>query len=279
MDIIPFDRIEAFYHQYLEIRRPTSCRTGQAGRDALNDDFCIRNLPGRQRRRALRRGLVREGQLPLRSCARSSRSQRSSAKGITDSSLTYHLTTAKQNGVTKTEMAEILTHLAFYAGWPNAWCAFRQAKEVYADEGRGRKRRSLRPRRAEHGLRAVLHRRGFFNPLTDPTGPFSSPTSPSPPPARNNWHIHHAKSGGGQLLLCMDGLGWYQEAGKSAQAPASRRRGASRRGQALARRAEGLLVQPHIAIECPGEGDEQRVAGARHGRGIRSARRDCAQNP
>lgn len=42
------------------------------------------------------------------------------SKGIVDSSLIYHLTSAKNNGVTKSEMAEILTHLAFYAGWPNA---------------------------------------------------------------------------------------------------------------------------------------------------------------
>lgn len=40
------------------------------------------------------------------------------SKGLVDSSFQYHLTTAKQNGVTKSEMAEILTHLAFYAGWP-----------------------------------------------------------------------------------------------------------------------------------------------------------------
>ena len=57
------------------------------------------------------------------------------SKGITDNSLTYHLTTAKKNGVTKTEMAEILTHVAFYAGWPNAWATFRQAKEVYTHGG------------------------------------------------------------------------------------------------------------------------------------------------
>ncbi len=56
------------------------------------------------------------------------------SKGIVDSSLTYHLDTARKNGVTKTEMAEILTHLAFYAGWPNAWAAFRIAKEVYKDD-------------------------------------------------------------------------------------------------------------------------------------------------
>ena len=54
------------------------------------------------------------------------------SKGLIDSSFQYHLTTAKQNGVTKSEMAAILTHLAFYAGWPNAWAAFRIAKEVYA---------------------------------------------------------------------------------------------------------------------------------------------------
>lgn len=54
-------------------------------------------------------------------------------KGITDSSLKYHIESAKNNGVTKQEMAEILTQLAFYAGWPNAWAAFRMAKEVYGD--------------------------------------------------------------------------------------------------------------------------------------------------
>lgn len=55
-------------------------------------------------------------------------------KGIVDNSLAYHLQTAKQNGVTATEMAEILTQLAFYAGWPNAWAAFRMAKEIYSGE-------------------------------------------------------------------------------------------------------------------------------------------------
>ena len=56
------------------------------------------------------------------------------SKGIVDNSLTYHLSTARKNGVTRTEMAELLTHLAFYAGWPNAWAAFRMAKEVYKDD-------------------------------------------------------------------------------------------------------------------------------------------------
>ena len=37
------------------------------------------------------------------------------------------------------------------------------------------------------------------------------------PGCRNNWHIHHAEKGGGQILLATDGEGWYQEEGKPAQ--------------------------------------------------------------
>jgi len=55
-------------------------------------------------------------------------------KGIFDNSLKYHIMKAKDNGVTAEEMAEILTHAAFYAGWPNAWAAFSLAKEVYVDK-------------------------------------------------------------------------------------------------------------------------------------------------
>ena len=55
------------------------------------------------------------------------------ASGVLDSSLAFHIGEAKKNGVTKEEMAEILTHAAFYAGWPKAWAAFRMAKEIYQD--------------------------------------------------------------------------------------------------------------------------------------------------
>lgn len=55
-------------------------------------------------------------------------------KGILDSSLKYHLINAKNNGIKKEEMAEIITHLAFYVGWPNAWAVFNMAKEVYENE-------------------------------------------------------------------------------------------------------------------------------------------------
>lgn len=55
------------------------------------------------------------------------------ASGITDSSLIFHLQSAKSNGVSKDEIAEIITHIAFYTGWPKAWAAFRLAKEVWKD--------------------------------------------------------------------------------------------------------------------------------------------------
>jgi 4-carboxymuconolactone decarboxylase len=55
------------------------------------------------------------------------------AGGILDSSLQFHIQNAKDHGVTREEMVEILTHAAFYAGWPKAWAAFRMAKMVYGE--------------------------------------------------------------------------------------------------------------------------------------------------
>lgn len=54
--------------------------------------------------------------------------------GILDSSLKYHIMHAKENGVTSEEMAEAITHIAFYAGWPKAWAAFNYAKEIYSED-------------------------------------------------------------------------------------------------------------------------------------------------
>ena len=55
------------------------------------------------------------------------------ASGITDSSLIYHLENAKNHGVTKDEMAAIVTHATMYTGWPKGWAVFRLAKEVYGE--------------------------------------------------------------------------------------------------------------------------------------------------
>lgn len=58
----------------------------------------------------------------------------------------------------------------------------------------------------------------YLNPLTDisKTSLFIANVT-FEPGCRNNWHIHHATKGGGQILICVDGEGWYQEYGKKAQ--------------------------------------------------------------
>ena len=55
------------------------------------------------------------------------------ASGILDSSLRFHMQKAKENGITKEEIAEALTQLAFYSGWPKAWAAFSIAKDIWQD--------------------------------------------------------------------------------------------------------------------------------------------------
>ena len=102
-----------------------------AGRDALgefapkfaelNDDVLFGQVWSREEQPSLRdRSLVTVTALM--------------AQGLVDSSFQYHLMTAKKNGITKTEIAEVITHAAFYAGWPKAWAAFSMAKEVWKDE-------------------------------------------------------------------------------------------------------------------------------------------------
>lgn len=143
------------------------------------------------------------------------------AQGLVDSSFQYHLMTAKQNGITRTEIAEILTHAAFYTGWPKAWAAFRMAKDVWAEP--------------EAVNAKEKHQRSMIFPIGQPNDAFAkffvgqsylAPLSTSQvgifnvtfePGCRNNWHIHHAKSGGGQILICISGRGYYQEWGKEAQ--------------------------------------------------------------
>ena len=55
------------------------------------------------------------------------------AQGLTDESIRYHLLSAKKNGITKEEIAEIAKHAAFYCGWPKAWAVFRMAKEIWTE--------------------------------------------------------------------------------------------------------------------------------------------------
>ncbi len=143
------------------------------------------------------------------------------ASGITDTSLIYHLQNAKANGVTKEEISAIITHATMYVGWPKGWAVFRLAKDVWNEE-----------------VPAMTEKEKYQNTIFFPIGetndafaqyfvgqsylaPVSTEQVPVfnvtfEPACRNNWHIHHAKSGGGQMLICVGGRGYYQEWGKEA---------------------------------------------------------------
>ncbi len=175
-------------------------------------------------------------------------------KGIVDSSLQYHLQSARRNGVTRTEMVELLTHIAFYAGWPNAWAAFRMAKEVYADDIAAEEHGGLFGQGEENTAYAKYFiGKSYLKPLTDPSKTVFVANVTFEPGCRNNWHVHHAKQGGGQLLICVDGEGWYQEEGKSAQ---SLRPGDVVTIPAKVKHWHGAKKDrwfSHLAVEVPGE--------------------------
>ena len=147
------------------------------------------------------------------------------ASGITDISLIHHLENAKANGVTQKEIAALITHVAFYAGWPKAWAAFRLAKDIW----------KVNENDLPYDDEAMRnHAKQMPFPIGDPNVNFAQyfigksylyPVSLSQvkifnvtfePGCRNNWHIHEAKSGGGQILVCVAGTGYYQEEGKDA---------------------------------------------------------------
>ncbi len=143
------------------------------------------------------------------------------SQGITDSSLTFHLQEAKKNGITRTEAAEIITHIAFYAGWPKAWAAFRLAKEVWADDitGDDAKAQFQKEMIFPIGEPNTAYAKYFVGnsylaPISTEQVKFSNVTFE--PGCRNNWHVHKATKGGGQMLVGVAGRGWYQEEGKPA---------------------------------------------------------------
>ena len=175
-------------------------------------------------------------------------------KGIVDSSLKFHLQSARKNGVTRTEMSELLTHIAFYAGWPNAWAAFNMAKEVYADDIAAEEHGGFFGQGEENTAFAKYFiGKSYLKPLTDPSKTVFVANVTFEPGCRNNWHVHHAKQGGGQLLICVDGEGWYQEEGKPAQ---SLKPGDVVTIPAEVKHWHGAKKDSwfsHLAVEVPGE--------------------------
>lgn len=56
----------------------------------------------------------------------------------------------------------------------------------------------------------------FLNPLVGPESTLFLANVTFEPGCRNHWHVHNASKGGGQILICTAGQGWYQEEGKEA---------------------------------------------------------------
>ena len=132
---------------------------------------------------------------------------------------------AKAHGVTQKEIAAVITHVAFYAGWPKGWAVFNLAKEVwetgegdlpYEDEAmRAHAKETVFPIGAPNDAFAKYFvGQSYIAPVsTDQVGIFHVTFEPG---CRNNWHVHHASEGGGQILVCVAGRGYYQEWGKAA---------------------------------------------------------------
>ncbi len=144
------------------------------------------------------------------------------AQGLTDESFRYHLISAKANGVTKEEIAEIVTHAGFYCGWPKAWAVFRMAKEVWKEETPAADAKAFHAQsmvfpigEPNDAFAPYFIGQSYLAPLsTEQVGIFNVTFEPG---CRNNWHIHHADKGGGQILVCVAGRGYYQEWGKEPQ--------------------------------------------------------------
>ena len=140
------------------------------------------------------------------------------SQGITDSSIKYHIQYAKNNGVTQKEIAAVITHVAFYAGWPKAWAVFNLAKEIYNDQipvisDKDRYQNSIFfPIGEPNPYGEFFEGQSYLAPVTTEQIPVFNVTFE--PGCKNHWHIHHASKGGGQMLICVGGRGYYQEWGR-----------------------------------------------------------------
>lgn len=136
-------------------------------------------------------------------------------RGLTDSSLVHHLRFAKENGLTRDEFVALVTQGGFYSGWPMAWALFNMGKEIFDA-----------PQTLEEYAKTIDY------PIGNPNNTFAQYFDGQSylaavgegnlpifnvtfePGCRNHWHIHHAKQGGGQVLIGVGGKGYYQEWGK-----------------------------------------------------------------
>ena len=142
------------------------------------------------------------------------------SQGMTDSSFRYHLENAKKNGVSREEIAAVITHTAFYAGWPKAWAAFNMAKDVWNDKKPALTEKDKYQKtimfpigKPNDAYAKYFVGQSYLAAISTEQVVFYNVTFE--PKCRNNWHIHHAAKGGGQMLVAIDGRGYYQEWGKA----------------------------------------------------------------
>ena len=167
--------------------------------------------------------------------------------------LKSHFELGKKHGVTKEEAIEIVTQIAFYSGWSKAWSAFPLIQEVYENSeiveihggifGMG-----------EPNVNFAQYFIGnsYLKPLAKTDNIFIANVT-FEPKCRNNWHIHKASKNGGQILICVEGEGWYQEEGKK---PQSLKVGDVVTIPANVKHWHGAKKDKwfsHLAIEVPGE--------------------------
>ena len=184
------------------------------------------------------------------------------AQGITDSSLTYHLQNAKSHGVTQAEIAAVITHVAFYAGWPKAWAVFNLAKSVWNvgegdlpyDDAAMRAHAKEMPfpiGKPNDAFAQYFVGQSYLAPISTEQVPVFNVTFE--PGCRNNWHVHHASEGGGQMLICVAGRGYYQAWGEE---PVELTPGSVVNIPAGVKHWHGAAPDSwfsHLAIEVPGE--------------------------
>ncbi len=168
--------------------------------------------------------------------------------------LKSHLIMGKKHGIKKEEVVEIVTQLAFYTGWPKAWSTFPMINEVYADDNI----KEVHGGAFGMGEPNVNFAKYFIGnsylKMLGNTGGVGLANVTFEPRCRNNWHIHKATKGGGQILICVEGEGWYQEEKKPAQ---SLKVGDIVFIPANVKHWHGAKKDSwfsHIAVEIPGEG-------------------------
>ena len=139
-----------------------------------------------------------------------------SMQGV-ESQLTSHISGAKNMGVSDEEIHAIPRVLAAKVGETEAYRAAKAIAEVYGEPfSESKPVANMMFPKGEPNTAYARYFIGnsYLAPISKEQIPFSNVTFE--PGCRNNWHIHHATKGGGQMLVCVAGKGWYQEWGKPA---------------------------------------------------------------